>query len=145
MSSMRLRRRSAPPGTSPRVSATSCMGTGRSGLAAGKLDDSQTVAETVQRAAGWLKTDSARGAALRCRGLVRDDPHILQQALDACRSAPRPLERALAAEETGAALARIVKPAEAAANLGGALKIYEQLGAIGYAARVEAQLRDLGV
>jgi DNA-binding CsgD family transcriptional regulator len=114
-------------------------------LAAGKLEDSQKVADTVQRAAGRLKSDSARGAALRCRGLVEGDPHILEQALGACRSAPRPLERALAAEETGAALARIAKPAEAAANLGEALEIYEQLGAIGYAARVEAQLRGIGV
>jgi DNA-binding CsgD family transcriptional regulator len=114
-------------------------------LAAGNLDDSHTVADMVQRAAARLKTASAHGAALRCRGLVRDDPQILSQALDACRSAPRPLERALAAEETGAALARAAGRSEAAARFEEALEIYQRLGAIGYAARVEARLRELGV
>lgn len=114
-------------------------------LATGKLDDSHAVADTVQRAADRLKTRSARGAALRCSGLAQDDPTILSQALEACRSAPRPLEHALAAEEAGAAMARAALRAEAAATLQEALEIYQRLGAIGYAARAEAQLRELGV
>ena len=114
-------------------------------LAAGQLEESRDVADAVERAAARLKTASARGAALRCRGLVQDDPQVLNQALDAYRSAPRPLERALAGEEAGAALARGARRSEAAATLAEALEIYERLGAIRYAARVEARLRELGV
>ena len=116
-------------------------------LAASKLQDSHDVADAVQRAAARLKTVSARGAALRCRGLVEGDPQVLSRALDACRSAPRPLERALAAEESGAAMAQVAEhsQAAAAATLGEALEIYERLGAIRYAARVEARLRELGI
>jgi DNA-binding CsgD family transcriptional regulator len=114
-------------------------------LAAGQLDDSRTVADAVQQAAARLTTASARGAALRCRGLVLGDPQILNEALDACRSAPRPLQHALAAEEAGAALARGAERSEAAARLDEALEIYRRLGAVRYAARVEAQLRELGV
>jgi DNA-binding CsgD family transcriptional regulator len=114
-------------------------------LAAGKLEESRDVATAVEGAASLLGTDSARGAALRCRGLVEGDPEILVRALGACRSAPRPLERALAAEEAGTALARAAASSEAAATLGEALAIYEQLGAVRYGARVEARLRELGV
>ncbi|HEV7808896.1 MAG TPA: AAA family ATPase [Solirubrobacteraceae bacterium] len=114
-------------------------------LAAGKHDDSHTAADTVQRAAARLRTASSRGAALRCNGLAKGDPQILSEALGACRGAPRPLEHALAAEEAGAAMARAARRAEAAATLQEALEIYQRLGAIGYAARVEAQLRELGV
>jgi DNA-binding CsgD family transcriptional regulator/tetratricopeptide (TPR) repeat protein len=114
-------------------------------LAAGRLQEGQDVTAVVERAAARLKTDSAHGAALRCRGLVEGDPAILARALDACRSAPRPLERALAAEEAGAALAHSAASAEAATTLGEALAIYEQLGAVRYVARVEARLRELGV
>jgi DNA-binding NarL/FixJ family response regulator len=114
-------------------------------LAAGKLDDGHAVADAVQRAAARLKTLSARGAALRCSGLAQDDPQILGQALEACRDAPRPLEQAFAAEEAGAALARAARAAEAAAAIQEALEIFQRLGAIGYAARAEARLRELGV
>jgi DNA-binding CsgD family transcriptional regulator len=113
-------------------------------LAAGRLEDSHTVADTVQRAAARLETTSAGGAALRCGGLVRGDPQILQEALDVCRSGPRLLEHALAAEEAGAALVAAGR-SDAAAPLEEALEIYQRLGAIRYAARVEARLRELGV
>jgi ATP/maltotriose-dependent transcriptional regulator MalT len=114
-------------------------------LTAGRLEEGREVADAVQRAAARLNTASARGAALRCRGLVEDDPQVLGAALEACRAASRPLERALAAEEAGAALARTAGRSEAAATLEEALAIYERLGAVRYAARVEAGLRELGV
>ncbi|MEA2234689.1 MAG: hypothetical protein QOD83_4505 [Solirubrobacteraceae bacterium] len=114
-------------------------------IAAGLREESHPVADAVERAAARLKTASAQGAALRCRGLVEGDPEILRRALDACRSAPRPLERAHAAEELGAAVARAGEPSEAATVLGEALEIYERLGALRYVARVEAQRRELGV
>jgi DNA-binding CsgD family transcriptional regulator len=114
-------------------------------LAAGRLDDGHTVADAVQQAAARLKTASARGAALRCRGLVQGDPQILEEALGAYRGVPRPLEHALAAEEAGVALARAARRSDAAATFEEALEIYQRLGAIRYAARVEARLRELGV
>lgn len=114
-------------------------------LAAGRIEEAHTVADTVQRAADKLKTASARGTALRCRGLVLGDHRILNEALDACRSAPRPLQHAFAAEEAGGARARAAERSEAAAMLEEALEIYQRLGAVRYAARVEAQLRELGV
>jgi len=76
---------------------------------------------------------------------VQGDPQILHRALDAYRASARPLERAFAGEEAGTALARTAKRSEAAAILAEALQIYERLGAIRYAARLEAQLRELGV
>jgi DNA-binding CsgD family transcriptional regulator len=114
-------------------------------LATGRREEGREVADAVQRAAARLDTASAKGAALRCRGLVEGDPQILRAALEECRAAPRPLERALAAEEAGAALARTAARSEAAAALGEALDIYERLGASRYAARVQAGLRELGV
>ncbi len=46
---------------------------------------------------------SLAGAALRCRGLAEDDAEILHAAVRAYGSAARPLELALASEDTGAA------------------------------------------
>ncbi len=115
-------------------------------LAAGDVEGGRDVADLVQRAAAGLKTASARAAALRCRGLVRGDPAILKKALDLSRGSPRSLERAFAGEEAGAALAATTAGrAESAATLREALEIYEELGAIRYAARVDARLRELGV
>jgi DNA-binding CsgD family transcriptional regulator/tetratricopeptide (TPR) repeat protein len=115
-------------------------------LAAGDLQGGRAVTDLVQRAAARLKTASARAAALRCRGLVQGDPAILKKAFDESRGSPRSLERAFAGEEAGAALAATTAGrSESAATLREALEIYEELGAIRYAARVDARLRELGV
>jgi DNA-binding CsgD family transcriptional regulator len=77
---------------------------------------------------------------------VHGDPQLLELALDASRSSPRRLERALAGEEAGAALAATTAGrSDAVVALGEALETYETLGAVRYAARVDARLRELGV
>jgi DNA-binding CsgD family transcriptional regulator/tetratricopeptide (TPR) repeat protein len=115
-------------------------------LAAGQVQESHAVSDMVQQAAARLQTASARAAALRCQGLVLGDSQLLELALDASRSSPRRLERALAGEEAGAALAATTAGrSDATVALAEALQIYEGLGAVRYAARVDARLRELGV
>jgi DNA-binding CsgD family transcriptional regulator len=85
------------------------------------------------------------GAALRCRGLVETDPGTLRAAVAAYADSPRPLERALAAEDAGTGFAGRGDAATAAPLLGQALDTYERLDAAHDAARAEATLRELGI
>jgi DNA-binding CsgD family transcriptional regulator len=78
----------------------------RLALAAGERARAGRVADAVAEVASGNDVPSLNGAALRCRGLVEDDPKALEAAVDTYRRAPRPLELALAAEDTAAALAR---------------------------------------
>ncbi len=84
-------------------------------------------------------------AALRCRGLVADDPAALAEAASRYLGSGRPLEAAQTSEEAAAVLARQGRALEARALLEGALAHYAGLRATYDSARVEARLRDLGV
>jgi DNA-binding CsgD family transcriptional regulator len=116
----------------------------RLALAAGERPRAGRVAAVAEVAAG-NDAPSLAGAALRCRGLVDDDPELLGEAVDAYRRASRPLELALAAEDAAAAHARRGRPEAAVPLLGQALELHERLEAARDAARVEAGLRSLGV
>jgi DNA-binding CsgD family transcriptional regulator len=102
------------------------------------------VAEVVE---GARRSDvaGARAAALRCRGLVDDDPDTLLEAVRAYRSSPRAIELAFALEEAGLSLARRERGGEAVASLEAALDVFESVGAALPLARIEAALRTLGV
>jgi len=85
------------------------------------------------------------GAALRCRGLLEDNPEILLRAVAAYQAGPRPLALALACEDTASALGRAGSMAQARPLLDDALTLYERLQASFDVARAEARLRALGL
>jgi DNA-binding CsgD family transcriptional regulator len=95
-------------------------------------------AATLNPASSW------RGAALLSRGLALRDRSALVGSIDAYRESPRPLERASAMHQVGAALA-------ATGNREGinlveeAIDLYEGIDALGDVARAEATLRGLGI
>jgi DNA-binding CsgD family transcriptional regulator len=117
----------------------------RLALAAGEQPRSRQVAIAVAEVAARNDVPSLAGAALRCRGLVEDDPEILRAAVDAYAQAPRPLELALAAEDAGASFARRGKADAAVPLLQQALGIYKRLDAVRDLDRTQARLRGLGV
>jgi DNA-binding CsgD family transcriptional regulator/tetratricopeptide (TPR) repeat protein len=98
--------------------------------------------ERLDRAADHLGTDSARGTALRARGLVSNDPALLLKAVAVFRLSHRLGDLAAAIEEAGAALA----PApDGIALLEEALGMFDRFGAVHDVARIEALLRKAGV
>jgi DNA-binding NarL/FixJ family response regulator len=85
------------------------------------------------------------GVALRCRGLLDDDPEVLLRGVDAYRTGPRPLELALACEDAARALGAAGRVGEARPLLDDALGLYERLEASWDLARAAARLRALGI
>jgi hypothetical protein len=85
------------------------------------------------------------GEALRCQGLIEDDPGILQAAADAHARGSCPLRLALASENAGSAFARHGRAERALPLLDQAVGIYERLGAVRDLARAEAALREAGI
>lgn len=88
---------------------------------------------------------SVDGAALRCRGLVGDDPAVLLAAADAYARGPRVLETALVREEAAHALLRHDRVAPAREELLTALETYERLDAARDVLRAEAVSRGTGL
>lgn len=111
----------------------------------GDVDRACDVARTMEELAARAGVASARAAALRCRGLLTDDPAVLVAAADAYRESPRLFERALACVDAAIALARDGKADEAERLRREAMSLFDQLGAVGAAARAHARLRAAGV
>jgi class 3 adenylate cyclase/ATP/maltotriose-dependent transcriptional regulator MalT len=88
---------------------------------------------------------SIAAGALRCRGLLDDDPDTLVAAVGTYSRTERVLERALCVEEAGASLSRAGRSDEAIAHLGDALNAYEAMRLTRFATRTQATLRTLGV
>jgi DNA-binding CsgD family transcriptional regulator len=84
-------------------------------------------------------------AALRCRGLAADDVDLLLESVHVYRSGPRPLERAEACEDAGAALVQRGDLQQAVALFHEAYTAYERLHANRDVRRVRASLRAAGV
>jgi DNA-binding CsgD family transcriptional regulator len=101
----------------------------------------QLVEEAARRA---REAPSARGVALRCRGLVENDADILLEAVEAYRRSPRPVELAWTCEDAGVALVSHGRKAEGIPLLQEALSGLEAVGALREARRVEAHLRGAG-
>ncbi len=78
----------------------------RLALAVGDRQRARSVAEELERSADITATPTARGFALRCRGLLDDDAGVLLEAVAAHRGGPRPYPLAGACEDAGIALAR---------------------------------------
>jgi len=96
--------------------------------------------ELVEEVAAIADVATARGAALRCRGLLENDAALLLRAVDAYREGPRPVEFAIACVDAAAA-----SRDDASTLLAEAVDIFERVGAVTYLARADALLRDLGV
>jgi DNA-binding CsgD family transcriptional regulator len=103
------------------------------------------VAAVVAGLADQNQVPSLTGAALRCRGLVGDDPETPAAAVQAYQGGTRPLELAGACEDAGVAYARHGDLDRARPLLEQALEIYERLDAGRDLARAEAALRQAGL
>ena len=101
----------------------------------------QRCAEGAQRAG----TPTARGTALRCRGLVDADPALLVEAVAQLRDSPRPIERAAALEDAARALGMSGASTESIVRFREALGLYGSVDARRDEARVLQALRSLGV
>ena len=117
----------------------------RMALASGDQQRALSVTDELERSARRSPTPTARGLALRCRGLVDDDPEVLLEAVAAHRDGPRPYPLAAACEDTGIALGRTGRADEAVPLLNEAIAIYDRLGAVRDVARVHSALRTLGI
>jgi len=117
----------------------------RLALVAGDAGRARDVAAAVTGVASRNEVPWITGAALRCQGLADGDADILQAAVNAYASGPRPLELALTCEDAGAAFARQGNVARAGQLLDQAIIIYERLDATRDLARAEAALRRMGV
>lgn len=96
----------------------------RLALTARRMEVAAEVVEQVEEAAARLDTVTARGVALRCRGLLGDDASLLARAVEVLRHGPRPLDYALACEDAGVALLKRAAVAEARELLDNASAVY---------------------
>ena len=104
-----------------------------------------SVTDELERSARRSPTPTARGLALRCRGLLTDDPDVLLEAVAAHRTGPRPYQLAAACEDAGIALGHTARADQAVALLNEAVAGYERLEAVRDVARVQSAQRTLGI
>ena len=117
----------------------------RLALAAGDPGRARQASAAAAEVAAGNDVAWMTGEALRCQGLIEDDPEILQAAADAHGRGSRPLGLALACENAGSAFARHRHAERALPLLDQAVAIYERLGAARDLARAEAALREAGI
>lgn len=117
----------------------------RMAKAAGDHQRAASVTEELERSGPRAGTATAKGLALRCRGLLDEDVGALLAAVAAHREGPRPYQLAAACEDAGVALGRVARASEAVSLLSEATAIYDRLHASWDVARVQSALRSLGV
>lgn len=117
----------------------------RAALASDRQELARSVTEAAEADAITAQVPSARGSALRCRGLLEDDPNVLLAAANAYEQGERRMEWAWACEDAGRALLRHKRGSEAAPLIDAALERYEHAGAAYDVARAEAALRQAGI
>lgn len=117
----------------------------RLSLTTGNPDRARQTAAAVARLAQQNDVESLQALARRCQGLADGDAGLLAEAARRYAGTPRPLERAGACEEAGAALQALGDPDTARALLQEACETYEDLGATRDLARAEALLRKAGI
>lgn len=118
----------------------------RIALAAGDRALAEVAAAQAERRA-QLNPDVATivAVAAHARGLLAADIAELERAVGVFANGPRPLARASALEDLGAAQARVGAAPAATAAFDIALVLYAEAGASWDASRVRSRLRDLGV
>jgi DNA-binding CsgD family transcriptional regulator len=114
------------------------------------LLDEGDVARAVTEAAetgALLAPDvpTVKAAALRCRGLVEQDPDRLTGAVELARPSGRLIDHTGACEDAGGVLASAGRIDEAVSLWSVALERYEDIGADAWSMRVLALLRRHGV
>ncbi len=117
----------------------------RLALATGNPDRARQTAADVEGLAEQNDVRSLRALARRCQGLAGGDAGLLAEAARMYAGTPRPLERAGAFEEAGAALQDPGDRDTARTLLQDACETYESLGANRDLARTEALLRKAGI
>jgi DNA-binding CsgD family transcriptional regulator len=117
----------------------------RMALSAGDHQRALLVTDELERSAQRTHTPTARGLALRCRGLLTDDPDVLLEAVTVHRAGPRPYQLAAACEDAGIALGHTARADEAVPLLREAVATYERLEAVRDVARVQSAQRTLGI
>jgi DNA-binding CsgD family transcriptional regulator len=117
----------------------------RLGITLGHDDVASEVVASVEEGA-TLAPDvcSIQSVAVRCRGLLNQDPEALLRAVELARGA-RFLEHAGACEDAAAVLAAAGRVDEARDCLLRVQLMYESVGATAWQARVSAALRRVGV
>jgi len=118
----------------------------RLGLALGHRDVAVEVAATVAADVALApEVPTVRSVASRCQGMVETDVERMLDAVAIARETPLVVEHTGACEDAARLLAQSERRDEAVALLAEALERYERVGAEGWASRVRAQLRGLGV
>jgi DNA-binding CsgD family transcriptional regulator/tetratricopeptide (TPR) repeat protein len=117
----------------------------RLALAAGDQNLATHVTAAVEALADRIGSPAASAAALRCRGLLNDDPETLLRAATTYQHSARIFEHALACADAAVALARAGRATEARPMLDRALAGYHRLGATRESARAIAMLREHGI
>lgn len=88
---------------------------------------------------------SITATAMRCRGLLEDDPGLLHDAARALAATPRRTDATFAAIDAAGSLDRHGRRKDAIELLEGALTVAEQMRADRIVARIHADLRAMGV
>lgn len=117
----------------------------RLGIELGHHDVAREVVATVESGAALApEVGSVQSMAVRCRGLLDEDPEALLRAVELARGA-RFLEHAGACEDAALALEAAGRLDAARGCLLEVHSLYESAGATAWQARVSAALRRLGV
>jgi DNA-binding NarL/FixJ family response regulator len=115
-------------------------------LAAGRRERAAAAVRAMEAvAARNPQVPSIQGSALRCRGLLEDDPDLLMNAVDVYAAGSRTFEAAPALADAAAALASRGRADEARTMADRAAALYAGAGAVRDAARLEARLRASGL
>jgi DNA-binding CsgD family transcriptional regulator/tetratricopeptide (TPR) repeat protein len=117
----------------------------RMALSAGDRGCALSVTEELERSARRSPTPTTRGLALRCRGLLDNDPEALLEAVAAHRGGPRPYLLAAACEDAALILGRTASAGGAGRLLDEAIAVYGRLEAAWDVARAQSTQRALGI
>jgi DNA-binding CsgD family transcriptional regulator len=117
----------------------------RLALSGGDSERARSVTEELEDGARRSPTATTRGVALRCRGLLDNDPDALLEAVAVHRGGPRPYLIATACEDAALVLGRTARAADASALLAEAIAVYERLDAAWDVARADMKQRRLGI
>jgi DNA-binding CsgD family transcriptional regulator len=114
-------------------------------VATGDLERAASLLPAIDDQAVAVPTPFMQGQAMRCRGLVEQNPDTLVRAVLLYRQCARPLELAAVCEDAGVLLASADRLEEAVPFWNEAIELYEGLGAERGVARVSAYLRERGI
>lgn len=118
----------------------------RLSLSLDRKDVARHVLATVEAGAALApEVGTVQSVALRCRGLLDNDPALMLQAVELARRGPRLLDHTGACEDAASVLVAAGWASEAKELLLEAQARYEAVSAAAWTARVGAGLRRLGV